>query len=89
MSYLVDKKTELHFRTAATVVESGKARAIVVESRPNYAVLKLVGARNKYPISWEQIFQIAERKHAENLRLESEAAKKIAQDLKRRAKQKR
>ena len=62
MSYLVERKTELHFRTAATIVEAGKARVIVVESRPNYAVIKLTGARKKYPISWQQIFHIAEKK---------------------------
>ncbi len=84
MSYLVERKSELHFRTAATVVESGKARVIVVESRPNYAVVKLTGARKKYPISWEQIFRIAEKNHQENVRLERQAAKQIRQPLKQR-----
>jgi hypothetical protein len=85
MSYLVDRKTELHFRTAATVVASGKARVIVVESRAKYAVVKLAGSRERYPISWEQIFYLAEKRHGDNLRLERDAAKQLARQSKQRA----
>jgi hypothetical protein len=80
MSYLVSRKTELQFRTASTVIASGKERVIVVESRPNYAVVKLAGGKEQYPISWEQIFKLAEKRHARNLQLERQAAKQVARE---------
>jgi hypothetical protein len=75
MSYLIDRKTELTFRTASLVAESGKARSVVIESRPKYALVKLSGTQAKYPISWEHIFHFAKARHLENLRLEQKAAR--------------
>src|SRR3954464_219362 len=77
MSYLIDRKTELIFRTASLVTESGKARSVVIESRPKYAVVKLSGTQAKYPISWEHIFHFAKARHVENLRLEQNAAQEL------------
>jgi hypothetical protein len=81
MSYLVDRKTELKFKTATVVMERGKARPVVVESRPNYAVVGLAGSRKRFPISWEQVYSVAERNHIENIRLEQEAAKRLEKEM--------
>jgi len=77
MSYLIDRKTELIFRTASLVAESGKARSVVIESRPKYAVVKLSGTQAKYAISWEHIFHFAKARHVENLRREQKAAREM------------
>jgi len=79
MSYLVNRKTELTFKTASTITEAGKARSVVIESRPNYAVVKLSGTQVKYPIAWEHIFHLARNRHAENLRQEKRAAREVEQ----------
>ena len=77
MSYLIDRKTELIFRTASLVTESGKPRPVVIESRPNYAVVKLSGTQARYPISWEHIFHLAKSRHDANVRLEQKAARQL------------
>src|SRR5438270_2545713 len=77
MSYLVDRKMELIFRTASLVTDGGKARSVVIESRPNYAVVKLSGTQARYPISWEHIFHLAKARHDANLRLERKAARQL------------
>ena len=82
MSYLVDRKTELIFKTAAVLTEGGKPRSIVIESRPNYAIVKLSGTQTKYPIAWEHIFQLARDRHTENLRLEGKATRELEKALK-------
>jgi hypothetical protein len=81
MSYLVDRKTELRFKTATVVLDRGKPRPVVVESRPNYAVVGLAGSRKRFPISWEQIYKLAEKNNVENIRLEQEATKKYQKEL--------
>jgi hypothetical protein len=78
MSYLLDGKTELTFRTASLVTEGGKTRSVVIESRPNYAVVKLSGTQTKYPVSWEHIFRFARDRYAKNLRIERQAAQAAA-----------
>jgi hypothetical protein len=46
------------------------AREVIVESRPQYAVVQLNGSKNKYPIAWEMIYELAKERHSQNLRLE-------------------
>jgi hypothetical protein len=77
MSYLVDRKTELIFRTASLVTDDRKARCVVIESRPNSAVVKLSGTQARYPISWEHIFHLAKARHDTNLRLEQKAERQL------------
>jgi hypothetical protein len=60
---------------ASSVRENGKKRKIVIESRPEFAIVKLTGSRERFPLSWETIYQIAKQHHANNLRLEAEAEK--------------
>jgi hypothetical protein len=83
MSYLVDRKTELKFTTATVVMESGKPRPVVVESRPKYAVIGLAGSRKKFPISWEQVYSLAERNFEESIRREQAAAEQVEKEAKK------
>ena len=83
MSYLVDRKTELKFTTATVVMESGKPKPVVVESRPQYAVIGLAGSRKKFPISWEQVYNLAAQNFEENIRREQEAAEEVEKEARR------
>ena len=75
MAYLIERKAQSLYVTASSVSENGKKRKIVVESRPEFAIVRLAGARGEFPISWKMIYEAAMRHHAENLRLEAEAEK--------------
>ena len=73
MAYLIEHKTQVIYVTASSVNQNGKKLKIVVESRPEFAIVKLAGARGEFPIAWKTIYEAAMRHHAENLRLEGEA----------------
>jgi hypothetical protein len=75
MAYLIGRKAQTLYVTASSVSENGKKRKIVVESRPEFAIVRLAGARGEFPIAWKMIYEAAMRHHAENLRLEAEAEK--------------
>ena len=73
MAYLIERKAQSLYVTASSVSENGKKRKIVIESRPEFAIVRLAGARGEFPIAWKMIYEAAMRHHAENLRLEGEA----------------
>jgi hypothetical protein len=73
MAYLIEHKTQVIYVTASSVNQNGKKLKIVVESRPEFAIVRLAGARGEFPITWKMIFEAAMRHHAENLRLETDA----------------
>ena len=75
MSCLIEHKAQTIFVSASSVKENGKKRRIVIESRPEFAIVRLLGAKGKFPITWEMIYKAAKRHHTENLRLEAEAEK--------------
>ena len=75
MAYLIERKAQTLYVTASSVSENGKKRKIVVESRPEFAIVKLAGAGGEFPIAWKMIYEAAMRHHAENLRLEAEVEK--------------
>ncbi len=75
MAYLIERKAQTLYVTASSVSENGKKRKIVVESRPEFAIVRLAGVRGEFPIAWKMIYEAAMRHHAENLRLEAEAEK--------------
>ena len=75
MSCLIEHKTQTIFVSASSVKENGKKRKIVIESRPEFAIVRLLGSKGQFPIAWEIIYEAAMRHHAENLRLETEAEK--------------
>src|SRR5271169_5121568 len=72
MGVLLERKTQVIFVTAASVEQNGKPREVIVESRPQYAVVQLNGSKEKYPIAWEMIYELAKERHTENLRLEAD-----------------
>ena len=75
MAYLIERKAQTLYVTASSVSENGKKRKIVIESRPEFAIVRLAGARGEFPIAWKMIYEAAMRHHAENLRLEAEVEK--------------
>jgi hypothetical protein len=76
MGVLLERKTQVIFVTASSVEQNGKAREVIVESRPLYAVVQLNGSKEKYPVAWEMIYKLAKERHAENLRLEAQSQTK-------------
>ena len=75
MGCLIEHKAQVIFVSASSVKENGKRRRIVIESRPEFAIVQLHGLRGRFPIAWEMIYEAAMRHHAENLRLEAAAKK--------------
>jgi len=71
MGVLLEPKSQVIFVTASSVEESGKAREVIVESRPHYAVVQLNGTKEKYSVAWEMIYKLAKKRHFENLRMEA------------------
>jgi hypothetical protein len=75
MGYLLERKVQVIFVTASSVKDNGKKQKIIIESRPEFAIVRLAGSRQRFPLSWEMIYEVAKRHHAQNLRLETEAKK--------------
>ena len=76
MAHLIERRAQVLYISASSVTNEGKRRKIVIESRPEYAVISLQGRKERYPISWEHLFRTAQRHLVHNLRLESVADKK-------------
>ena len=75
MGCLIEHKAQVIFVSASSVNENGKKRRIVIESRPEFAIVQLLGLKGRFPIAWGMIYEAAMRHHAENLRLEAAAKK--------------
>ena len=73
MGCLLERKAQIIFVSASSVNENGKKRRVVIESRPEFAIVKLNGSRKRFPIAWEVIYDVAKRCHEKNLRLEARA----------------
>jgi DNA gyrase inhibitor GyrI len=73
MGVLLERRAQLIFVTASVLKENGRAGEVIVESRPQYAVVQLRGCNEKYSIAWEAIYKMAKKKHARKLRLEARA----------------
>jgi hypothetical protein len=73
MAYLIERKSQTIFVTATSILAEGKPREMTVESRPEYAVIKLAGVKEGFPVPWEEIYQTAKRRHDANLKLERQA----------------
>lgn len=72
MGYLLERKVQVIFVTASSVKDNGKKQKIIIESRPEFAIVRLAGSRQRFPLSWEMIYEVAKRHHAHNIRLEAE-----------------
>lgn len=86
MAYLLERKTRIIFVTASSVKATGKSREIVVETRPEFVIVRLNGTKEQYPLPWEKIYNAAREHHEENLRLEARAGNAAARDRQRRIK---
>jgi hypothetical protein len=75
MAYLIDRKSQTIFVTATSIIARGKPREMVIESRPEYAVVQLSGIPEKFPVPWEEVYAAAKRRHEANLRLERRAGR--------------
>ena len=73
MAFLIENKAQVLYITASSISVNGKKRKIVIESRPEYAVISLQGQKEKYPILWKHLFQTAVRHLEYNLRVEAAA----------------
>jgi hypothetical protein len=70
------RRARVTYLTESQASDGTKKRVIIVESRPQYAVLQLEGTKIRYSVAWERIFALAETNHARNLRREAAAAQK-------------
>jgi hypothetical protein len=75
MGALLEHKARVLFVTASSTKQNGKMREIVVESRPQYAVVQLNGSKERHSVSWEAIYELAKKRHAQNLLIEARAKK--------------
>ena len=76
MAYLIERKSQTIFVTATSIVAKGKPREMIVESRPEYAVVQLSGISEKFPVPWEEVYAAAKQRHEANLRIEGAASQK-------------
>jgi len=76
MAYLIERKSQTIFVTATSIIVRGKPREMVIESRPEYAVVQLSGISGKFPVPWEEVYEAAKRRHEANLRVERAASQK-------------
>jgi hypothetical protein len=86
MAYLLERRTRIIFFTASSVNANGKSREIVIETRPEFAIVQLNGTKEQYPLPWEKIYEVALEHHEKNLRLEARAANATQRDRRRRSK---
>lgn len=56
---LSDRKSRLSFITNSFARYRGKDRSIVVEVMPDYAIVRLLGTRTGYEVSWRGVFDVA------------------------------
>ncbi len=59
MAYLIERKSQTIFVTATSIISNGKPREMIVESRPEYAVVQLSGVHEKFPVPWEEVYEAA------------------------------
>jgi hypothetical protein len=76
MAYLIERKSQTIFVTATSIIACGKPREMVVESRPEYALVQLSGMPGKFPVPWEEVYAAAKKRHAANLQIERAVLKK-------------
>ena len=74
MGYLPERKSRTIFVTGSTIAKDGKPRNIVIESRPEFAIVTLEGTKEQYPLAWEAIYEVAAKHDAANMRLENSTA---------------
>ena len=71
------RRARVTYLTESQASDGTRKRAIIVESRPEYAVLQLEGTNIRYSVAWERIFALAETNHERNRRLEAARREKV------------
>ncbi len=71
MGCLLERKAQVIFITASSVKENGKKQKVVIESRPEFAIVRLSGSRERFPIAWELIYEVAKTRQEKNIKKES------------------
>ena len=86
MGSLPERKARTIYVTGSFVMHNGRRRKVMLESRPEYAVLKLIGTKTQYPIAWEALFDVAAKHHAENVRVEAlpQKERKVTRGVKKK-----
>jgi hypothetical protein len=74
MIFSPERRARVTYLTASQASDGTKDRQIVVESRPQYAILQLEGTDIRYSVAWEKIFELAADNHEQNLQLEAAAS---------------
>jgi hypothetical protein len=69
------RRARVTYLTESQASDGTTKRAIIVESRPEYAVLQLEGTNIRYSVAWERIFSLAQTNHERNRRLEARRGK--------------
>jgi hypothetical protein len=77
MAYLIERKSQTIFVTGTSIVVRGKPRKIAIESRPEYALVRLAGLPKGLPVPWEEVYAAAKKRHEANLRLERVGSRKV------------
>jgi hypothetical protein len=75
MTRLSERRTRLVFTTANEVKSRGKYRCVVIEARPDYALVRLQGMRTSFPIAYDAIYHAAAKIAAARERAEKLAAR--------------
>jgi hypothetical protein len=73
MAYLIERKSQTIFVTGTSIIAGGRPRNMVIESRPEYAVVQLAGMAEKFQVPWEEVYAAAKKRHEANLLLEARA----------------
>lgn len=84
MAYLIERKSQTIFVTGTSIVVRGKPRKIVIESRPEYAVVRLAGLPEGLPVPWDEVYAAAITRHEANLRIERTLKKRKRSALPKR-----
>jgi hypothetical protein len=58
MAYLLERTSRTIIITASVVHDKGKTREIVIETRPEFAIVQLNGSKERYPLSWDKLREI-------------------------------
>ena len=86
MAYLIERKSQTIFVTATSIVAKGKPREMIVESRPEYAVVHLAGLPEGLPVPWEEVYAAAKKRHDLNLQLERAGQQKRSRSTRPKSK---
>lgn len=66
--------------TLSSIRERGRSRPIIIEIRPTFVVVRLKGRRSRFTATIEQIFTLACRNAAEQVRKDRAAARKARKE---------